>query len=134
MQTKFTELFGLISAAQRNAAKLETGVRVEAARGRSSLSEAAKLIVQIRKDMLQAGKDVPKKTRTKKVASEETTEDQIIDEILDLVKSDVTAQPGERDDEIPPTPELKREVSDMPEPVKPRPKKNTGRKPKKASN
>ena len=124
MQTRFTELLGLIAAAQRSAARLETGVRVEAARSRSSLSEAAKLIVQLRKDLLQAGKDVPKKTRTKKVASQET-EDEIIDEILDLVKSDVA--------EIPPMPELKREVSDMPE-LEPRPKKKKApRKPKKTN-
>lgn len=125
MQTKFTELFGVISAAQRSAAKLEAGVRVEATRGRNSLSEASKLIVQLRKDLLQAGKDVPKKTNGK--------------------KKDITLQPQEPEDvepqpqdgvvveEIPPMPELKREVTDMPELEKPQPKKK-GRKPKKTTN
>jgi hypothetical protein len=121
MQTKFTELLGVISAAQRSATKLDAGVRVEATRGRSSLSEASKLIVELRKNMLQAGKDVPKKTRAKKVASQDDVE------------------PGGRDDdvaveEIPPMPELKRDVTDMPELEKPPPKKKTGRKPKKTTN
>jgi len=119
MQTKFTELLGVISAAQRSAAKLETGVRVEAARGRSSLSEAAKLIVQLRKDMLQTGKDLPKKTRAKKVSSDVAVEE----------RDDVAV---EERDEIPPMPELKREVTDMPELEKPQPKKKV-RKPKKTN-
>ena len=130
MQTKFTDLLGVISAAQRHAAKLETGVRVEAARGRNSLSEAAKLIVQLRKDLLQAGKDVPKKTRAKKVASDVAVEES--DEIPPMpeLKRDVTSQPQGREDveqpgrdEIPPMPELE----------KPPPKKKAARKPKKTA-
>jgi hypothetical protein len=116
MQTKFTELFGIISAAQRSATKLDAGVRVEATRGRSSLSEASKLIVELRKDLLQAGKDVPKKTNRKKKEVEPQPQDGVVVE------------------EIPPMPELKRDVTGMPELEKPPPKKKTGRKPKKSTN
>lgn len=66
MQAKFNELTGVLAAAQRSASKLEAGTKCESARSRNSLSQASKLITELRKMCLDASKSMPVKTKTKK--------------------------------------------------------------------
>ena len=67
LQLKFNELSGVIQAAERYSTKLEGGVRCESARCRSNLSQAGKLITELRKMCLEQSKAMPKKVKKVKV-------------------------------------------------------------------
>ena len=67
LQIKFNELNGVIQAAERSSTKLEGGVKCESARCRSNLSQAGKLITELRKMCLEQSKAMPKKVKKVKV-------------------------------------------------------------------
>lgn len=63
LDTKFSELAAVVAVAQRNQQKFDKGVKCEATRCRSALSQAAKLVSILRKDILEASKSMPTKTK-----------------------------------------------------------------------
>ena len=65
LTTKFAELTGVIAAAERSSVKLETGIKCESARARNSLSQASKLVTELRKMCLDHAKALPTKTKVK---------------------------------------------------------------------
>ena len=67
LQLKFNELSGVIASAERSSTKLEGGVKCESARCRSNLSQAGKLITELRKMCLEQSKAMPKKVKKVKV-------------------------------------------------------------------
>ena len=77
LQLKFNELSGVIQAAERSSTKLEGGVRCESARCRSNLSQAGKLISELRKMCLEQSKAMPKKVKkVKDVEPDEVPDDE----------------------------------------------------------
>ena len=68
MDLKFQELNGVIAASQRCAAKLQAGTKCEGTRCRSNLSQASKIITDLRKMCLESSKAIPVKTRVVKSA------------------------------------------------------------------
>ena len=67
LQTKFNELTGVIQEAQRSSTKLDGGVKCESARCRGGLSQAGKLITELRKMCLEQSKAMPKKVKKFKI-------------------------------------------------------------------
>ena len=83
LQLKFNELNGVIQAAERSSTKLEGGVRCESARCRSNLSQAGKLITELRKMCLEQSKQIPIKVKKVKVVEpDEVPEGEHNDEAL----------------------------------------------------
>lgn len=86
MQAKFAELSATICAAQGACTKLLNGTRCESARCRNGLSQASKMIAELRKMALDHSKSIPKKTKAVK-----------------------DKKPDDVQDELPPPPELVRQ-------------------------
>ena len=79
LQVKFNELNGVIQAAERSSTKLEGGVRCESARCRSNLSQAGKLITELRKMCLEQSKAMPKKVKKFKIIEPDAEPDEAPD-------------------------------------------------------